>query len=72
MQFMSAHLQACVRRPFANSWIALCYTFNNLLYFDALSALSAVAYQVTTYSLQALSDLLITCCSCFHQERRVP
>ena len=34
----------------ANAWIALCYTFNNLLYFDALSALSAVAYQVLSQS----------------------
>ena len=37
---------AFVKKPAANAWIALCYTFNNLLYFDALSALSAVAYQV--------------------------
>lgn len=42
--------QAFTRKPFANAWIALCYTFNNLLYFDALSALSAVAYQVLSQS----------------------
>ena len=37
--------QSVTKKPFQNVWIALCYTFNNLLYFDALSALSAVAYQ---------------------------
>jgi len=37
-------------KPLGNCWIALCYTFNNLLYFDALSALSAVAYQVLSQS----------------------
>ncbi len=37
-------------KPFANAWISLCYTFNNLLYFDALSAISAVAYQVLSQS----------------------
>jgi len=34
---------ALTSTPFSNAWIALCYTFNNLLYFDALSALSTVA-----------------------------
>lgn len=42
--------QAFTRTPFANAWISLCYTFNNLLYFDALSAISAVAYQVLSQS----------------------
>jgi len=41
---------AITSKPFANAWIALCYTFNNLLYFDALSALSAIAYQVLSQS----------------------
>ena len=41
---------AFTSKPFSNAWIALCYTFNNLLYFDALSALSAVAYQVLSQS----------------------
>ena len=41
---------AVTKTPFANAWIALCYTFNNLLYFDALSALSAVAYQTLSQS----------------------
>ena len=36
--------------PLGNAWIALCYTFNNLLYFPALSSLSAVAYQVLSQS----------------------
>jgi len=36
-------------KPLGNVFIALCYTFNNLLYYDALSALSAVAYQVSVY-----------------------
>jgi len=43
-------VQSFTRKPFQNLWIALCYTFNNLLYFDALSALSAVAYQVLSQS----------------------
>ena len=34
-----------ISKPFGNVWISLCYTFNNLLYFDALSSISAVAYQ---------------------------
>ena len=34
-----------VSKPFANVWISLAYTFNNLLYFDALSSISAVTYQ---------------------------
>ncbi|KAL3912887.1 MAG: hypothetical protein SGPRY_008179 [Prymnesium sp.] len=42
--------QSIRKKPFQNLWIALCYTFNNLLYFDALSALSAVAYQVLSQS----------------------
>ncbi len=37
-------------RPFNNAWISLGYTFNNLLYYDALSALSATAYQVLSQS----------------------
>mgnify|MGYP003683806271 CR=1 FL=1 len=37
-----------ISKPLGNCWIALCYTFNNLLYYDALSTLSAVAYQVST------------------------
>jgi len=37
-------------KPFGNVWISLCYTFNNLLYFDALSSLSAVTYQVLSQS----------------------
>jgi UDP-sugar transporter A1/2/3 len=41
---------ALTSTPFSNCWIALCYTFNNLLYFDALGALSAVAYQVLSQS----------------------
>jgi UDP-sugar transporter A1/2/3 len=41
---------ALTHRPFANAWIGLCYTFNNLLYFDALSYLSPVAYQVLSQS----------------------
>ena len=41
---------ALTSTPFSNAWIALCYTFNNLLYFDALGALSAVAYQVLSQS----------------------
>jgi UDP-sugar transporter A1/2/3 len=41
---------ALTTKPFANAWIALCYTFNNLLYFGALSSLSAVAYQVLSQS----------------------
>ena len=41
---------AFTKKPFANAWIALCYTFNNLLYFPALSSLSAVAYQVLSQS----------------------
>jgi len=41
---------AFTKNPTANAWISLCYTFNNLLYFDALSALSAVAYQVLSQS----------------------
>ena len=41
---------AFTSRPFKNMWIGLCYTFNNLLYFDALTALSAVAYQVLSQS----------------------
>merc|ERR1712023_626776 len=43
-------VQSVTSKPFQNTWIALCYTFNNLLYFDALSALSAVAYQVLSQS----------------------
>ena len=44
-------LRASVSKtPFSNAGIALCYTFNNLLYFDALSALSATAYQVLSQS----------------------
>lgn len=43
-------VQSATRKPFQNVWISLCYTFNNLLYFDALSALSAVAYQVLSQS----------------------
>ena len=31
-----------ISKPFGNVWISLCYTFNNLLYFDALSSISAV------------------------------
>ena len=42
--------EAMHKTPFSNAWISLCYTFNNLLYFDALSALSAVAYQVLSQS----------------------
>jgi len=42
--------QAFSSKPFANAWISLCYTFNNLLYFDALSAISAVLYQVLSQS----------------------
>ena len=34
-----------VSKPFGNVWISLAYTFNNLLYFDALSSISAVTYQ---------------------------
>merc|ERR1719291_793138 len=49
-QVVPAFRDAVRKRPFANAWIALCYTFNNLLYFDALSALSAVAYQVLSQS----------------------
>ncbi len=41
---------AFVKKPFSNAWLGLCYTFNNLLYFDALTALSAVAYQVLSQS----------------------
>jgi len=43
-------VQSVKSKPFQNVWISLCYTFNNLLYFDALSALSAVAYQVLSQS----------------------
>ena len=39
-----------ISRPWNNAWISLGYTFNNLLYFDALSALSATAYQVLSQS----------------------
>jgi UDP-sugar transporter A1/2/3 len=39
-----------ISKPFGNVWISLCYTFNNLLYFDALSSISAVAYQVLSQS----------------------
>jgi len=39
-----------VSKPFANVWISLAYTFNNLLYFDALSSISAVTYQVLSQS----------------------
>ena len=42
--------EAFSKKLFANAWISLCYTFNNLLYFDALSAISAVAYQVLSQS----------------------
>ena len=41
---------ALTSAPFANAWISLCYTFNNLLYFGALGALSPVAYQVLSQS----------------------
>jgi hypothetical protein len=37
--------RGAIAKPLGNCWIALCYTFNNLLYYDALSTLSAVAYQ---------------------------
>lgn len=47
---LPAFTEALTRRPTANAWISLCYTFNNLLYFDALSALSATAYQVVSQS----------------------
>ena len=43
----------------ANAWIALCYTFNNLLYFDALSAISAVAYQVISQSKTVFTAALM-------------
>jgi len=49
-EIITVFKQAFQRNPFANTWIALCYTFNNLLYYDALSALSAVAYQVLSQS----------------------
>merc|ERR1719291_1034258 len=49
-QVVPAFRDAVRKRPFANAWIALCYTFNNLLYFDALSSISAVAYQVLSQS----------------------
>ena len=39
-----------VSKPFANVWISLAYTFNNLLYFDALSSISAVTYQARAHS----------------------
>ena len=39
-----------VSKPFANVWISLAYTFNNLLYFDALSSISAVTYQACAHS----------------------
>ena len=43
-------IRGALARPLNNAWIGLCYTFNNLLYFDALSAISAVAYQVLSQS----------------------
>ena len=39
-----------VSKPFGNVWISLGYTFNNLLYFDALSSISAVTYQARAHS----------------------
>ena len=39
-----------VSKPFGNVWISLGYTFNNLLYFDALSSISAVTYQARDHS----------------------
>ena len=39
-----------VSKPFGNVWISLGYTFNNLLYFDALTSISAVTYQVLSQS----------------------
>lgn len=49
-QLLPIFKQAFSSKIFSNAWISLCYTFNNLLYFDALSALSAVAYQVLSQS----------------------
>ena len=49
-QILPIFKDSIFKTPFSNAWIALCYTFNNLLYFDALSALSATAYQVLSQS----------------------
>ena len=49
-QVLPTFRAAVTSTPFSNAWIALCYTFNNLLYFDALGALSTVAYQVLSQS----------------------
>ena len=49
-EIMPTFRAAVTSTPFSNCGIALCYTFNNLLYFDALGALSAVAYQVLSQS----------------------
>jgi UDP-sugar transporter A1/2/3 len=45
--------RGAIAKPLGNCWIALCYTFNNLLYYDALSTLSAVAYQVRGHTFFA-------------------
>lgn len=42
--------RGAIAKPLGNCWIALCYTFNNLLYYDALSTLSAVAYQARGFN----------------------
>ena len=42
-------------KPFGNVWISLGYTFNNLLYFDALTSISAVTYQVLTVTQPSAS-----------------
>ena len=42
-------------KPFGNVWISLGYTFNNLLYFDALTSISAVTYQVSPQRTLSLS-----------------
>lgn len=42
--------EALTTRPFARSGISFCYTFDNLLYFGALSSLSVIAYQVLSLS----------------------
>jgi UDP-sugar transporter A1/2/3 len=49
-QVVPVFREALSSSPFSNAWISLCYAFNNLLYFDALSVLSAVAYQVLSQS----------------------
>lgn len=47
--------RGAIAKPLGNCWIALCYTFNNLLYYDALSTLSAVAYQARGFNADLFS-----------------